>query len=197
MTQPSDSPKLDGFLTPGALVAAWPDLMDPNFMHGVILMCRHSEVGAFGLVLNQPLELGTDTLLTSHPIFGRLNFPVYKGGPVEAGTMQYVHRVPHAIPGAQPVSDELWMGGDFEALARFVEKEPERAQDDVRLFLGYSGWGAGQLEAEVVEGSWIPAPPDVDEVFHPDAEGAWRRVLSSLGDVGRGLAGMPPDPEWN
>ena len=190
-------PELDAPLPPGWLVAAWPDLMDPNFMHGVVLMCRHTEQGAFGLVLNQPLDICTDTLLTSHPIFGQIEFPVYKGGPVDAATLQYVHRVPAEIPGSQAVSDELWMGGDFEALARFVERDPERAQDDVRLFLGYSGWSPGQLEAEVGEGSWIPAPPDVGEVFHPDAEGAWRRVLSGLGDVGRGLAGQPPDPEWN
>lgn len=193
----SDKPKLDGFLAPGEMLAAWPDLLDPNFMHSVLLMCRHSDQGAFGFVLNDPLDVGTETLLTSHEVFGSIEFPVFKGGPVDVATLQYVHRVPREIPGAQPINDELWLGGDFEALARFVAADPERAQGDVRLFLGYSGWGGGQLEAEVGEGSWIPVPADAGEVFDADARGAWRRVLSSLGDVGRGLAGMPPDPEWN
>lgn len=192
-----DKPKLDECLAPGWMLAAWPDLMDENFMHRVLLMCRHTSHGAFGLILNHPMEAGTDTLLSSHPILGKLNFPIFKGGPVDAGTLQYVHRVPGDIPGAQQVSDDLWMGGDFEALARFIERRPEEAQGFVRLFLGYAGWSGGQLEAEVAEGSWIPAPPDADEVFHADPEGAWRRVLCSLGDVGRGLAGLPPDPEWN
>jgi len=179
------------------MLAAWPDLMDPNFMHSVILICRHSDEGAFGFVLNDPLEIDTKTLLAAHSVFGRIALPVFKGGPVDADTLQFVHRLPHEIPGAQEVSDELWIGGDFEALARFVERNPERALGEVRLLLGYSGWGAGQLDEELVGGSWVPAPPDADEVFARDPTRAWKRVLSSLGELGRGLAEMPPDPEWN
>lgn len=184
-------------IAPGWLLAAWPDLLDPHFMHSVILMCRHEESGAFGLVLNDPLDVDTTELLSSHEVFGKIGLPVFRGGPVDVDTLQFVHRLPGEIPGAQPISDELWMGGDFEALARFVQRNPERALGEVRLFLGYSGWGVDQLEDELVGGSWVPAPPDVDEVFAKDPSGAWKRVLRSLGDVGRGLAEMPPDPEWN
>jgi len=185
------------FIQPGWLLAAWPDLMDPNFRHRVILICRHTEAGAFGLVLNDPLKVGTTLLLSGHPVFGKIELPVFRGGPVDVATLQYVHRLPDELPGAQQVSDELFIGGDFEALARLVERHPERALGEVRLFLGYSGWGAGQLEEELASGSWVPAPPDADEVFHAHPEGAWKRVLRSLGGVGRGLAEMPPDPTWN
>ncbi len=184
-------------ILPGWLLAAWPDLMDPNFMHRVILICRHTEAGAFGLVLNDPLEVGTTTLLAGHEVFGKIDLPVFRGGPVDVATLQYVHRLPNELPGAQQVSEDLWIGGDFEALSRLVERNPERALGEVRLFLGYSGWGVDQLEDELQGGSWVPAPPSSDEVFHPDPQGAWKRVLRSLGDVGRGLAEMPPDPTWN
>jgi putative transcriptional regulator len=185
------------FIPPGWLLAAWPDLLDPNFMHSVILVCRHTEDGAFGLVLNDPLETDTTDLLADHPVFGRTALPVFRGGPVDTDTLQFVHRLPHELPGAQEISDELWMGGDFEALGRFVERHPERALGELRFFVGYSGWGVGQLEEELAGGSWVPAPPDTDEVFAPEPAGAWKRVLRGLGDVGRGLAEMPPDPEWN
>ncbi len=184
-------------IEPGSLLLAWPDLVDPNFMHRVILMCRHSDQGAFGLVLNDPLEVGTETLLASHSVLGTVEFPIFRGGPVDVGTLQYLHRVPEAIPEAQQVTDELWIGGDFDALASFIARDTERALGEVRLFLGYSGWGAGQLEGELTGGSWVPAAADTGEVFSSDPDGAWKRILRGLGDVGRDLSNQPPDPHWN
>ncbi|MDF1800881.1 MAG: YqgE/AlgH family protein [Planctomycetota bacterium] len=181
----------------GGFLCAWPDLVDPNFFHRVLLMCQHGDEGAFGLIVNEPLEVTTRELLTSHPVFGSLDFPVFRGGPVDVTTLQYLHRIPAELPGAEPVGEDVWLGGDFEALARYVARAPERALGEVRLFLGYSGWGAGQLEAELRTGSWVPATCGVDEVFSNDPEGAWQRVLRSLGDVGEGLSSMPPGPDWN
>lgn len=184
-------------IPPGWLLAAWPDLTDPDFMHSVILNCRHTRQGAFGFVLNHPLGIDTTKLLQAHSVFGRIGLPIFRGGPVDPDTLQFVHRLPHELPGAQEVSDQLWMGGDFDALARFTERHPKRALNEVRLFLGYSGWDEGQLDQELTEGSWIPAAPDLAEVFSPDSKGAWKRVLKSLGELGQSLAKLPPDPEWN
>ena len=184
-------------IPPGGFLAAWPDLVDPNFFHRVLVVCQHGDAGAYGLVVNDPLEQTTRDLMPSHPIFGSLDFPVFRGGPVQTSTLQYLHRIPRELPGAAPVTDEVWIGGDFDALARFVERNPERALGEVRLFLGYSGWGAGQLEEELRGGSWVPAACGPEEVFSDDPAGAWQRVLRGLGDVGQGLADLPPDPEWN
>jgi len=181
----------------GGLLCAWPDLVDPNFFRRVLVVCQHSDEGAYGLVLNDPLEATTKDLMPSHPILGSLEFPVFRGGPVDPGTLQYLHRIPRELPGAVSITDEVWMGGDFDALTRFIEKAPERALGEVRLFLGYSGWGEGQLEEELRGGSWVPATCGPEEVFSDDPEGAWQRVLRGLGEVGEGLADLPPDPEWN
>ena len=185
------------FIEPGSFLCAWPDLQDPNFMHRVIAMCEHSRHGAFGLVLNDPLDVGTETLLTNHKLLGQIEFPIYRGGPVEVQGLQFLHRVPEAVPGGHCITEDLWIGGDFNALAEFIHKDPKAALDKVRLFIGYSGWGAGQLEAELESGSWVPAAVSIDEVFASESSTAWKRVLQSLGQIGKELSEQPPDPRVN
>ena len=97
---------------PGGFLCAWPDLVDPNFFHRVLFLCQHTDAGAYGLVLNDPLPVTTRDLMPSHPILGRLDFPVFKGGPVDEGTLQYLHRIPRELPGAVQITDEVWIGGE-------------------------------------------------------------------------------------
>jgi putative transcriptional regulator len=187
----------DDFTIPGTFLCAWPDLQDPNFAHRVILMCEHSRHGAFGLVINDPLEVGTEVALEDHELLGQVEFPLYRGGPVGMENLQFLHRVPKQIPGGHMVCDDLWIGGDFEALAKYIHSAPEVALGNVRLFIGYSGWGAGQLEAEQESGSWVPAAAPSEEVFSSEPQFAWKRILQSLGEIGRELAEQPPDPRAN
>lgn len=181
----------------GTLLAAWPDLMDPNFMHSVVLICQHSTEGAYGLVTNQATTYTLRDLLPEHPVLGRSEFRVHVGGPVERETLQFLHVVPDAIPGGVSLDGRLWIGGEFDALAGYVTEDVERAASNVRIFLGYSGWGAGQLEAELDLGSWIPAPPSMEAIFGPAGEPTWRRVVRSIGDAGNVLETQPPDVSWN
>ena len=182
---------------PGTLLAAWPDLMDPNFMHSVVLLCQHDSDGAYGLVTNRQTELVVGDLLSEHPLLGSSDFPVHLGGPVDHNSVQFAHVVPDEIPGGFSLDGRLWLGGDPEALAGFLTVEPERARETVRVFLGYSGWGGGQLEGELGVGSWIPAPLAIDAVLGPPGEPAWRRVVRSIGAAGDVLEQQPPDVSWN
>jgi putative transcriptional regulator len=181
----------------GMLLAAWPDLMDPNFMHSVVLICQHSEQGAYGIVTNRSTELRVKELLPEHPILGASDLPVFLGGPVDHSTLQFLHVVPDEIPGGVCLDGRLWLGGSLEALARFVCENDERSRTALRLFLGYSGWSAGQLEAELGVGSWIPAPLDLEAVFGAPGEPAWRRLVRNLGGPASGLENHPPDLSWN
>ena len=182
----------------GTLLAAWPDLMDPNFMHSVVAMCQHTEDGAYGIVVNRSTELTVRDLLTDHPVLGTLDFPVYLGGPVDHSTLQFLHRVPDDVPGGMYLDGELWLGGEIEAAARFLQKnERELVDRSLRFFLGYSGWGAGQLEAELAAGSWLPAPASLEVVFGEPGEVTWRRVVRSIGLEGEDLENLPPDVSWN
>ena len=187
-------------VAPGTLLAAWPDLRDPNFMHSVVLMCQHGESGAYGLVVNRPTELTVADLFPEHALLGELAFPVHLGGPVDHETLQFVHRVPDEIPGGLELGDGVFLGGEFDALTRVLGANAEPSATDplpVRLLLGYSGWGAGQLEGELAGGSWVPAPLSVEAVFGDDTQAVWRAVVRSTGPEGHRLESQPPDPSWN
>ncbi|MFT5288905.1 MAG: putative transcriptional regulator [Planctomycetota bacterium] len=184
-------------VAPGTFLAAWPDLQDPNFMHGVLFMCQHSPEGAYGLVVNRRTELTMGELMPEHPLLGELDFPVYLGGPVDHGSMQFLHRVPSLVTGGVPLTDTIFLGGELESLAQYLATSPEEARDNVRIFLGYSGWGAGQLEGELATGSWLPAPANNNAVFGAAGEDLWRQVIRSARPDGEDLENLPPDVQWN
>jgi putative transcriptional regulator len=183
--------------TRASLLLAVPQMLDPNFMHTVVLMCQHAAEGAFGFVVNERSPYLLSKLVPDHPLLGGIDFPVFTGGPVGQGAMQFVHRVPEAIPGGHEIADGLHLGGDIEALARLLRSDP-RARQDVRMFVGHSGWSAGQLDGELSIGSWVRSPLDVEMVFSEGpAEDLWRRAMRKLGREGEGLSRLPPDVSWN
>ena len=188
---------MDLIVESGSLLAAAPDMLDPNFMHMVVLVVQHSSEGAYGLIINRPATLTVDLLLADHPILSRQRFPVHAGGPVGLDTLQFLHRVPEEVPGGVELAPGLMLGGDLDALARYIERDPPGAERHVRLLLGYSGWSARQLEGELAQGAWVPAPLDLDWVFQSDSQAVWRRVLRSLGGHAQGLEDLPPDVSWN
>lgn len=182
---------------PGSVIAAAPDMLDPNFMHTVVLMCQHTDQGAFGLVINRPAEVTVDVLMPDHPVLANERLPIFAGGPVGLDTLQFVHRAPDEIPGGIDLGAGLWLGGELDALSAFIAERRASAEEKVRLIVGYSGWGAGQLEGELATGTWLPAPVELDWIFHSDPHATWRRVLRSLGREAEGLENLPPDVSWN
>jgi putative transcriptional regulator len=189
---------MDLFVESGSLLAAAPDMLDPNFMHSVVLIVQHTHEGAYGFVINRPSPITVNLLFSDHPLLSKLRFAVHSGGPIGLDTFQFLHCMPEWIPGGSEVHPGLFIGGDLDALAGGIAADPEQASRQVRLLLGYSGWGAGQLEAELERGSWVPAPlAQIGWVFEGDPQGVWRRVIRSLGRDAQGLEDMPPDPSWN
>lgn len=181
----------------GTLLAAYPDMLDPNFMHSVVLICQHDGQGAHGVVVNRRTDLTAAELFPDHHTLGGSEFPVHLGGPVEQTSLQFVHVVPERIPGGVSIDGRLWLGGELDALGEHLVGQPAQALREVRLFLGYSGWGRGQLEGELGTGSWLPAPPSLEAVFGEGGETVWRRVVRSIGKGGAGLQAQPPDVSWN
>lgn len=199
MTTPGRD-ELDLHVREGTLLAAGPDMLDPNFMHRVVLLCRHTPDGAYGLVVNRGSEVTTRDVFSTHPLLGADDapaYPVFIGGPVGLDTLQVLHRLPDRIAGGIEVAEGIHVGGELEDVARLVVDDPESARGNLLLALGYSGWAAGQLEAELVQGAWLPAPPSAELVFAGDGQLVWRRVVRSIGEPAEGLADQPPDPEWN
>lgn len=180
-------------IEPGSLLISMPSMLDPNFMHTVVLLVDHTPMGAFGLVVNRQFGANLGGLMSDRT---NSSFPVHYGGPVEAQTLQWVHRLPQLISGGTPLGQDLYLGGSIEAMLRAVEEEG--VGDDLRVFLGSSGWGGGQLENELQTGSWRQAPPDASSVFQVgSAEAIWRGVLRGLDATGEQLSHLPPDVRWN
>jgi len=175
----------------GQLLISGAGLYDPNFRHTVVLIGEHDARGAVGVVLNRPL--GT-TVASAVPTLAALvgpGEPLFDGGPVEP---QQAVLLAEAAPPCQldvPVFDSVgFLTGEVPAEVRpFVRR--------ARVFLGHSGWGPGQLEAEMEADLWITEEPTADDVFTMSPEGLWRRVLERKGPPWGDIARVPFDPSMN
>ena len=180
-------------LAPGTLLVAEPPMPDPNFRRTVVLLCDHTTEGSFGLVLNRPCDFRlAEVATTPLPYDVALGF----GGPVQMDTLHYVHPFGDLVDGALPVADGVWWGGDFASFVGGVEGGWIDAAD-ARFFVGYSGWGGGQLDAEVDEGSWIVLQATAELVFAAGDDALWRQVLRRLGGDYALLSTFPDDPRMN
>ena len=171
-------------------------MLDTNFMHAVVLVVQHTASGAHGFVLNQRLGPSTADLLGEGSALARAALPVRAGGPVGLDSLQFLHRIPDVIPRGMSLGGGLFLGGDLDGLPE--DLDGERLGEGIRVFVGYSGWGPGQLEGELAAGGWLTVHTQSAIVFEAeDREPTWRRVLRSLGGAGPELSQQPPDPSWN
>jgi putative transcriptional regulator len=170
----------------GQLLVAAPALHDPNFHRTVVLVAEHGDEGAMGLVLNRPTDTSVgDALPALAPLAGEED-PVYVGGPVALESVLAVAE----LDDPDDASDLL-----FGAVG-FVQ-EPDVPVVRGRVYVGYAGWSAGQLEAELEEESWLVLPAEADDLFSDDPDGLWSAVLRRQGGPYALLSLMPPDPSLN
>lgn len=179
-------------LKPGKLLIAQPFLADSTFSRSVIFLCEHSDEGALGFVLNQPTNVNITDVL---PEFDAPVLPINHGGPVQLDTLHIIHKAPGSLGGTEVKSGVYW-GASLESLQSFVYDKAFSA-DELRLFVGYSGWSPGQLENELKEGSWLITDVTQDVIFSTDADEVWKKAIYSLGHDYRYLANMPIDPGLN
>lgn len=177
----------------GILLIADPFLKDTNFMRSVVLMCRHSEEGSFGFVLNKLYEHTLGDLISG--LEGCV-LPVYTGGPVQMDTVHYIHQFPHLLPDSQLIADNIYWGGDFERLKSLIRNnkiDPAR----IKFFIGYSGWENGQLENELDQKSWLTATSNRNIVFETPLDDIWKAGLRHLGGKYEIMINFPIDPQLN
>ncbi len=179
----------------GRLLIATLNLTDANFFRTVILMCMHDKDGAMGLVLNRPLRQedveGHLPQFAGHVLEPRV---VFQGGPVEPGAALVLARYQERLitPTPNPVVGRIGLVD--------LSKPPEEldgAVEEVRVFAGYSGWGAGQIEREIEEDAWFVVDADPADAFSRNPEMLWREIL--LRQRGRlaMFAYAPKDPSVN
>ena len=175
----------------GQLLVAGSGLWDPNFRRTVVLIGHHDDEGAVGVVLNHPLEA---TVEEAAPPLSPLVPPgesLFRGGPVQ----------PQAAVVLADFEDPERAGVLALESIGFLPEESDIGSTGglrrARVFAGYAGWSAGQLEAEMSEDSWHATPALPADVFTQDPEGLWAAAVGRLGPDFRLLATMPVDPTLN
>ena len=174
----------------GKLLIAGADLFDPNFRRAILLIADHDEEGAVGVILNRPSDV---TVEEAAPELGHLVGPdeaLYLGGPVQ--------------PRAAVVVAEFDDPGRASLLAfgsvGFLTAGAPESMDGIRrarVFAGYAGWGPGQLDAEMEQGSWLTEDALADDVFSSEPEQLWTTVVRRKGHAFQLLTTMPFDPSTN
>lgn len=177
----------------GRLLVANPHLDDPNFLRTVIFLCEHNKEGSFGFVLNRKLDYTIDELI---PELEHYKFPVFEGGPVELNTLHFLHQYPEEIPGGKEVIEGVYWGGEFDKLINLIVTRTI-SENKIRFFLGYSGWGEGQMKEEMDEKTWITAPATISFLFCEDEKHLWKNVLKSMGGEYELIINAPLDPRMN
>jgi putative transcriptional regulator len=170
----------------GKLLLAMPAMGDPRFHRAVIFMCAHDANGAMGLVINHTLagiefshlleQLGMASDIKV-PL-GPENVPVMSGGPVEGARGFILHTRDFSQKDTIYVGDAYSVTGTVEALREVAQGN---GPDQLLFILGYAGWGAGQLEQELQQNSWLVVDPDPSLIFHADPEEKWSLAVGKLG----------------
>ncbi|MFK7946457.1 MAG: YqgE/AlgH family protein [Saprospiraceae bacterium] len=173
----------------GKMLVAEPFMLESPFKRSVVLLCdHHQEDGTIGFVLNKMVDMKINDILASFPEF---DTNVYYGGPVATDTIHYVHRLGNEIPNSTKVMDGVWFGGDYEELKTLANMQLIEP-DDIRFFIGYTGWSGGQLKSELLTRSWFLAEGDVNYVFNKKYfDNMWTEVLQQEGGTKSVISQIP------
>lgn len=180
-------------------------MLDPNFKHTVVLLIEHNEEGAFGLIVNKKSQFHLADLLPDFQNQRAKETSVFIGGPVQQEFLFAIH---------SPLFDRQISATAIEVIPRVYFEPGFRNLEDyfkdsywnqlplddrpkIHLFIGYSGWGPGQLEREIREGSWIIHPASEKIVFHPNPEEGWKDALRQKGGIYKIFADTNQDPFLN
>lgn len=175
----------------GHLLIAGPGLVDPNFWRTVVLVGEHSDEGALGVVLNRTSETPVDEALPElAELVGDVGH-VHVGGPVQPSAVVVLADFVEPPDASATVVESVGF------LPAEVDPDSLGPLRRARVYVGYAGWGPGQLDDELDEGSWIVEPALADDVFTDEPDALWSNVLRRKGGPFRVLAAMPPDPSRN
>ncbi|HET9437737.1 MAG TPA: YqgE/AlgH family protein [Gaiellaceae bacterium] len=175
----------------GQLLVAGPGLLDPNFWRTVVLVGEHSEEGALGVVLNRASETTVEEAAPELAQLADGMGRIHVGGPVQPSAVVVLADF------VEPPDDDALVVESVGFLPAEVDPDELGELRRARVYVGYAGWGPGQLDGELDEGSWIVEPARADDVFTEEPEELWSTVLRRKGGPFGVLATMPPDPSRN
>jgi putative transcriptional regulator len=177
----------------GKILISEPFLPDSFFNRSIVYLTDHSPQGSVGFILNKKLDLNIASAVSG---FEDWNEDLNMGGPVAPDTLHYLHRLGDIIPKSVLIEDNIWWGGDIDTIRDLITAG-KIDNSQIRFFLGYSGWSAGQLERELKENSWIIARVKSEIIMTNRGDDTWKRILRSFKNKYRIWADFPDSPEMN
>ena len=177
----------------GKILISEPFLPDTFFNRTVVYLADHNADGSVGFILNKKLDIKVCDAISGFEGWDEL---LSMGGPVAPDTLHYLHNMGEGIPKSVLVDENIYWGGDID-LIRDLISAGKLDNTQIRFFLGYSGWSAGQLEKELKENSWVIAKINSDIVLNNQVDDAWKRVLRGLKKKYRVWADFPDSPDMN
>lgn len=182
----------------GRLLITEPFMENDFFHRSVILLCEHNEDGSFGFVLNNYNEVKLSEFDNMSDVDANCDeFRISLGGPVSSKNLYYIHTLGDLIPDSIHVVADIYAGGDFDALKKLIN-DGKVQPNQVRFFLGYSGWVEKQLNGELKQNSWLVADiNDSADIMNVNYEGIWKDYMEKQGGKYKAFANFPKDPALN
>ena len=180
----------------GSLLIANPVLPDPNFSRTVILLCNHNDQGSFGLVINRSTQLKAPDLFSDIDILRSYNTKIYMGGPVSQSMVFYLYRSAKDVIDLDKICSGVYLGSNLETLESLY-LDIENPEENIRFYLGYSGWSDGQLDGEMEQNSWLVQDANEQFIFLDSENLIWPKAVNSLGEKYQYLTKAPVNPQWN
>jgi putative transcriptional regulator len=177
----------------GKVLISEPFLNDDYFKRSVVLLCEHNEEGTFGFVLNNFVDIALPDLIEGLPPF---ETRISVGGPVNSDNLYYIHTLGDKIPGSIEIREGIFMGGSFEVV-RIALESGTLQKNQVRFFVGYSGWSVGQLEKEISENAWFVGQAEAADIMDAWLENFWQKILRDMGANYSVISNYPEDPNLN
>ncbi len=181
-------------LKKGNLLIAEPSIIgDLSFNRSVILLADHDEKGSVGFIINKPLKYTINDLIPEIDA----SFKIYNGGPVEQDNLYFIHNVPDLIPNSVEISNGIFWGGEYETTKELINKGKIN-KNNIRFFLGYTGWEQNQLANEMSESSWIITKNNYDnKIIGKSATEFWKKQIMKLGGEYLIWINSPENPSFN
>ena len=178
----------------GHLLIAEPSTLgDVSFNRSVVLLAEHNGEGSIGFILNKPLNYTINDLLPEI----EASFKIYNGGPVEQDNLYFIHNIPEIIPNSVEISNGIYWGGDFETTKHLINTG-EINKNNIRFFLGYSGWSVNQLEMELQENAWIVSENSLKKkLLSKSSNQFWKEKIIEQGGEYVLFSNAPENPMLN
>ena len=178
----------------GHLLIAEPSIIgDVSFNRSVVLLAEHNEEGSVGFILNKPLSFCLNELVPEI----KKSIKVYNGGPVEQDNLYFIHTVPHLITNSIEISHGVYWGGDFETIIDQINDGTIK-NNEIRFFLGYSGWELFQLDKELQSSSWVVLKNSYkSSIIQKSSASFWKEKMLELGGDYVLWSNAPENPSLN